>query len=224
MCSLVAATLILPALAYAQNNQGDDQGDVRPGIKPGIPNGTYVSHITGLVPAIPPATGLAPIGAIVRLTYFPNAIMSGGITSGVASFSVGGTVLTGVPIAGTFTVNGDGSVTEIDTQTSGPGLTLHLFCTLHPTPIPSRSLRPIPERLPPGLKREDASLSAAPRRAVSRSSHGGRRKHESRRTRAPRGLVSCHDMSSVPEPTLSFQLTVGGGAINSRNAVMTDYS
>jgi hypothetical protein len=40
--------------------------------------------------------------------------MSGGITSGVASFSVGGTVLTGVPIAGTFTVDGDGSVTEID--------------------------------------------------------------------------------------------------------------
>jgi hypothetical protein len=132
VCSLVAATLILPALAYAQNNQGDDQGDGRPGIKPGIPNGTYVSHITGLVPAIPPATGLAPIGAIVRLTYFPNAIMSGGITSGVASFSVGGTVLTGVPIAGTFTVNGDGSVTEIDTQTSGPGLTLHFI--LYPTP------------------------------------------------------------------------------------------
>jgi hypothetical protein len=66
------------------------------------------------------------------LTYFPNAIRTGGTTSGVASFSLGGAVLTQVPIAGNFTVNGDGSVTEIDTQTSGPGLTLHFI--LYPTP------------------------------------------------------------------------------------------
>jgi hypothetical protein len=46
VCSLVAATLILTALAYAQNNQGDDQGNGGRG----IPNRTYVSHITGLIP------------------------------------------------------------------------------------------------------------------------------------------------------------------------------
>ena len=135
-CALTAATLILPALAYAQNNQGDDQGNGGPGINLGIPNGTYVSHITGLIPppnsppTTPPTLSLA---AIVRITYFPNATRTGGTTSGVASFSIGGTVLTGVPIAGIFKVNlQDGSVLETDTQTSPPGLTLHFI--LYPTP------------------------------------------------------------------------------------------
>jgi hypothetical protein len=63
--TLVAATLIFPALAYAQNNQGDDQGDARPRIKSGIPNGTYVSHITGTVPATP----LRPAWFPLRRSY-----------------------------------------------------------------------------------------------------------------------------------------------------------
>src|SRR4030081_3201806 len=93
-CALKAATLILPALAYAGNNQGDEG----PGLEPGIPNGTYVFNITGLGPAIPPAPGLAPLAAVGRVTYFAN-----GTTSGVTSFSFGGTVHTGVTFAGTFT-------------------------------------------------------------------------------------------------------------------------
>jgi hypothetical protein len=115
-CALIAATLILPALAYAGNNQGDEG----PCFKPGIPNGTYVFNITGLGPAIPPATGLASLAAVGRVTYFAN-----GTTSGVTSFSFGGTVHTGVTFVGTFTVNEDGSVSETDQQTSPPGLLLH---------------------------------------------------------------------------------------------------
>jgi hypothetical protein len=123
VCSLVAATLILPALAYAQNNQSDESR----GFKLGIPNGTYVFHITGLVPPTPGATTLVPLAAVGRVTYFAN-----GTTSGVTSFSIGGQVQTGVTFAGTFTVNADGSVSETDKQTSGPGLLLHF--SLYPTP------------------------------------------------------------------------------------------
>ena len=134
LCTLVAATLILPALAYAQNNQGDDQNDGRPGIKPGIPNGTYVFNITGL---IPPAQGanilaqLAPVAAVTRITYTPYANGSGGTTSGVASYSYappGGppTVLfTGIPVTGMFTVQADGSLVETYIQHATPNLTLH---------------------------------------------------------------------------------------------------
>ena len=43
---------------------------------------------------------------------------------------------------------------------AGQGYCCILVCTLHLTAIPSRSFRPIPERLPPGLTREDASLEA----------------------------------------------------------------
>ena len=49
VCALVAATLILPALAYADNNQGD-RGS---GINLGVPNGTYAFQDSGYVPAIP---------------------------------------------------------------------------------------------------------------------------------------------------------------------------
>jgi hypothetical protein len=122
VCSLVAATLILPTLAYAQNNQGNE-----PGINLGIPNGTYVSHITGLIPPTPGATTLVPLAAVGRVTYFAN-----GTTSGVTSFSIGGQVQTGVTFVGTFTVNADGSVSETDKQTSGPGLLLHF--SLYSTP------------------------------------------------------------------------------------------
>jgi hypothetical protein len=120
-CALTAATLILPALAYAGNNRGDEGPD----FKPGIPNGTYVFNITGLGPAT--TGGLASLAAAGRVTYFAN-----GTTSGVTSFSFGGTIYTGVPFAGTFTVNADGSVSEIDQQMKPPGLKLHF--DVYPTP------------------------------------------------------------------------------------------
>ena len=119
--------LVLADRGLAQNQ--NDQG-----IKPGVPNGTYVSHITGLIPPPGSPPGTPPtltLAAIIRITYFPNATRTGGTTSGVASASIEGTVLTGIPIAGTFTVNGDGSVTEIDTQTGPPGQTLTFI--LYPT-------------------------------------------------------------------------------------------
>jgi hypothetical protein len=127
VCALAAATLILPALAYAQNNQGDDQGNGGSGINLGVPNGTYVFHITGMVPAIAPATGLASLAAVGRVTYFAN-----GTTSGVTSFSVGGTVVTELPFTGTFTVNADGSVSNTALQGGPPGRLLNF--NLYPTP------------------------------------------------------------------------------------------
>ena len=124
VCSLVAATLILPALAYAQNNQGNGG----PGINLGIPNGTYVFNITGFFPSG------ASVAAVTRITYTPNATGSGGTQSGVASYSVFGTtpIFIGVTVTGTFTVNKDASLTEIYTQTSFPFQTLHFVS--YPSP------------------------------------------------------------------------------------------
>ena len=122
-CALTAATLILPALVYAGNNQGDEG----PGFKPGIPNGTYVFNITGLLPLFPGATSLVPLAAAGRVTFFAN-----GTTSGVTSFSVNGQVSQRVTFAGTFTVNADGSVSETDQQMKPPGLKLHFDD--YPTP------------------------------------------------------------------------------------------
>jgi hypothetical protein len=125
VCPLVAATLILPALAYAQNNQGNGG----PGFNLGIPNGTYVFNITGF---FPPAPG-AFVAAVVRTTYTPNATGSGGTTSSVASYSIfGGQLYTGVTVKGTFTVNKDGRLSETYTQTSSPFQTLHFIS--YPTP------------------------------------------------------------------------------------------
>jgi hypothetical protein len=120
---LITASLGLyfgtPVCGLAQNDQG--------GIKLGVPNGTYVFNITGLVPPTPGATTLVPLAAVGRVTYFAN-----GTTSGVTSFSIDGQLQTEVTFAGTFTVNTDGSVSETDKQTSGPGLLLHF--SLYPTP------------------------------------------------------------------------------------------
>jgi hypothetical protein len=127
VCSLVVGTLILPALAYAQNNQGGDQGNGGPGINLGIPNGTYVFNITGFFPSG------APVAAVVRTTYTPNATGSGGTTRSVASYSVGGNpIFIGVPVTGTFTVNKDGSLTEIYIQQGPPGQTLKFIS--YPSP------------------------------------------------------------------------------------------
>jgi hypothetical protein len=111
----------LPVCGLAQNDQGL-------GIKLGVPNGTYVFTITGYLtaPAIP-SNSQVPLAVSGRETYFPN-----GTTSGVTTFSIGGQVQSRVKFAGTFTVNADGSVSETDTQTSGPGQVLHF--DVYPTP------------------------------------------------------------------------------------------
>jgi hypothetical protein len=116
----------LPVCGLAQNDQG--QNDQGPGIKLGVPNGTYVFTITGYLaaPAIP-SNNQVPLAAAGRETYFAN-----GTTSGVTTFSIGGQVQSRVTFAGAFTVNADGSVSETDTQTSGPGQVLHF--DVYPTP------------------------------------------------------------------------------------------
>ena len=103
VCSLVAATLILPTLAYADNNRGDDHGDGRPG----VPNGTYAFTNSGWVPVHPNqhpvVDGQVPLAGSGRWTFFAN-----GTLSGVSAFSAGGQVFE-LTFAGTFTSNGDGS-------------------------------------------------------------------------------------------------------------------
>ena len=106
----------LPDRGLAQNDKKS---------KLGVPNGTYVFSITGYLTG--PTGNLLPLAAAGRETYFDN-----GTTSGVTSFSINGQVQSRVPFAGTFTVNADGSVSETDTQTSGPMLTLHF--NAYPTP------------------------------------------------------------------------------------------
>jgi hypothetical protein len=129
VCALVAATLILPTLAYAQNNQGNDQGNGRPG----VPNGTYVFTNSGWVPEHPDqhpvVDGQVPIAGAGRVTFFAN-----GTLSGVSGFTAGGQVFS-VTQAGTFTPNGDGSFSEtvIITSINPPfQSTAHLF--LYPSP------------------------------------------------------------------------------------------
>jgi hypothetical protein len=103
VCTLVAATLILPTLAYADNNRGDDHGDGRPG----VPNGTYSFTNNGWVPAnpnqAPVVDGQVPIAGSGQWTFFAN-----GTTSGVGTFSAGGELFS-ITFKGTFTPNGDGS-------------------------------------------------------------------------------------------------------------------
>jgi hypothetical protein len=109
--------LILPALAHAQNNQGNGG----PRINPGVPNGTYSFTESGFY------TGGVFAAAAGRETFFAN-----GTTTGVVTFSIGGTVYSGVTLAGTFTVNAGGSVSQTVYQTSPPGQTLHFIN--YPTP------------------------------------------------------------------------------------------
>jgi len=94
VCTLVAATLILPALAYAQNNQGDEGR----GFRPGIPNGTYAFQASGYVSG-------TPVHSAAQLTFFAN-----GTITGLRSSSFGGTIVSRLMLKGTFTVNADGSV------------------------------------------------------------------------------------------------------------------
>jgi hypothetical protein len=139
VCALVVATLILPAVAYAQNNQGDDQGDGRHGINPGVPNGTYVGSESGWVPAepgqAPVVTGRAFIAEAGRETFIPTGTTNGlafGTTSGVAAFSVGGQVVSGVTFTGTFMVNADGSVSATTNILTPFQQTIHTI--MYPSP------------------------------------------------------------------------------------------
>ena len=88
-------------------------------IKPFVPNGTYASHVTGYIP-LGPSGSLVPLAAAGHITYSAD-----GTTSGVFTTSINGQIST-FSVHGTWTLNPDGSVSETDTQTGGPGLTLHL--------------------------------------------------------------------------------------------------
>lgn len=104
-------------MAQNQNDQG---------IKPGVLHGTYVFTESGyLVPPTPGVSGQVPLAAAGQTTFFAN-----GTESGVASFSAGGQVFTGVTLAGTFTVNADGSVSV--TSTTSQGIVTHFIA--YPTP------------------------------------------------------------------------------------------
>jgi hypothetical protein len=88
------------------------------GIKPGVPNGTYAFRDTGYVPT-GPSGPVVPLAAAGHITFFVD-----GTTSGVLTGSINGQI-TPVTVHGTWTVNPDGSVSETEIQTGGPGLTLH---------------------------------------------------------------------------------------------------
>ena len=112
---LVAASMgLYLVLAADRGLAQDDQG-----IKPGVPNGTYASHSTGYIP-LGPSGSLVPLAAAGHITYSAD-----GTTSGVFTTSINGQIST-FSVHGTWTLNPDGSVSETDTQTGGPGLTLHL--------------------------------------------------------------------------------------------------
>ena len=137
VCALVAATLILPALAYADNNRGDDQGDGRPG----VPNGTYAFTNSGWLPAhpnqAPVVDGQVPLAGAGRITFIPTGTMNGlafGNTSGVSGFTAGGQVFS-VTFTGMFNVNADGSVSASITLTSiNPPFTSTDHLILYPSP------------------------------------------------------------------------------------------
>ena len=133
VCALVAATLILPTLAYAQNNQGNG-----PGINPSVPNGTYSFTENGWVPAnpgqVPVVNGQVPLAGAGRETFIPTGTTNGlafGTTSGVAAFSAGGEVFS-ITFTGTFTVNADGSVSGTTNILTPFQQTIHAI--LYPTP------------------------------------------------------------------------------------------
>ena len=114
----------LPVCGLAQNNQGS-------GIKLVVPKGTYSFRDSGyLLPAYPSLQPLVPLEAAGRITYVPTGPL-GGTTSGVLWASIGGQI-SPITVKGSFTVNPDGSVTEIEQQTGGPGALLHFAD--YPTP------------------------------------------------------------------------------------------
>ena len=124
MCILAAVTLI-PALAHAQNNQGNGPTPI-PGVGFTIfTDGGYLS---------PPTPGIitpTPLAAASWTQNFPN-----GTSVGVVTFSIGGVISTRVTLSGTFTINPDGSMSSTVQQTSPPGFLLHFIGY----PLPDNSL------------------------------------------------------------------------------------
>jgi hypothetical protein len=71
--------------------------------------------------------GQVPLAAAGWLSNSPNAAGSGGTSTGVVTFSIGGQVFKAVTLEGTFTVNPDGSMSSAVKQTSPPGFLLHFI-------------------------------------------------------------------------------------------------
>jgi hypothetical protein len=134
VCALVAATLILPTLAYADNNQGDDQGDGRHGITVATLKGAYVTATTG---SITVNGTVIPITLAGVWTFFGN-----GTASGVFTFAAipGGSILSGLhsTFTTTYTRNADGvSFTATNTDPTGEVNTEELYPTLDGSTIAS---------------------------------------------------------------------------------------
>ena len=70
---------------------------------------------------------MVPLQAAGQETFFAN-----GKITGLVSFSYGGTIFSHVRLKGSFTVNGDGSVSQTVTQLDNPGLTLDFVAYLTP--------------------------------------------------------------------------------------------
>ena len=109
----LGTTLALSEVLADRGLAQDDQG-----IKPGVPNGTYAFRVTGYVPA-GPSGSLVPLAAAGFVTFSAD-----GTTSGVVTGSINGQI-SSATLHGTWTINPDGSISETDVQTGGPGLTLH---------------------------------------------------------------------------------------------------
>jgi hypothetical protein len=109
----LGTTLGLSEVLADRGSAQDDQG-----IKPFVPNGTYAFRDTGYVPA-GPSGSLVPLAAAGFVTFSAD-----GTTSGVVTGSINGQI-SSATLHGTWTINPDGSVSETEIQTGGPGLTLH---------------------------------------------------------------------------------------------------
>jgi hypothetical protein len=92
----------------------DDQGT-----EPGIPNGTYAFRVSGYLPAGPSGSSLVPLAAAGYIIFSAD-----GTTSGVLTASINGQI-SPITVHGTWTINPDGSISETEFQTGGPGQTVH---------------------------------------------------------------------------------------------------
>ena len=104
-----------PGLTEVLAHHGVAQDDQ--GIKPFVPNGTYADHVTGYVPG--PSGSLVPLAAAGHITFSAD-----GTTSGVLTASINSQI-SPITVHGPWTINPDGSVSETEIQTGGPGQTLH---------------------------------------------------------------------------------------------------
>jgi len=113
LLAFAGAAIGLGATPGLSGSVQDDQG-----IKPFVPNGTYAFRDTGYLPA-GPSGSLVPLAAAGYITFFAD-----GTTSGVLTASINGQI-SPITVHGTWTINPDGSISETEIQTGGPGQTLH---------------------------------------------------------------------------------------------------